>query len=160
TRALISGTDILLFQEAAGERIYFDTSKTFEAPLYGRTLAGGIGLTVPMQGSNLTNIARLYRASTNWATQRLLIQELDLLGLFNKSFVQKTFDRAGHLLEERTGVLRKPTDFQSLFSAFTNSPSRVYSYQYQPGTWIAGADPESGVAVWTFTNAVPAGSAA
>jgi len=111
TRALLSGTDIPLFQEAAGKRIYFDTSKTFEAPLYCRTLAGGPGLTIPIQGSNLTNIAGLYRASTNGATQRLVIEEVDLLGLFNKSFVQKTFDRAGHLLEERTGVLRKPADF-------------------------------------------------
>jgi hypothetical protein len=145
-KALVRGTDVALFCDRVQERVYFDLSRNYECSHFAIDPSGHLGLPVSIAGSLRSNVTAVFTtrilerrdpAQTNQPTERALeVTSVDLCGLIYFPFSRRTFDRAGHLLEEQAGELRNwgPRAYSdaALLVELSQAPlarRAVYAYQ-------------------------------
>ncbi|MGO9203690.1 MAG: hypothetical protein ACLQM8_24485 [Limisphaerales bacterium] len=115
-KATVRGTDIALFSDKRGERLYFDLSKKYESPYYAVDTTGHFGLEASLAVGTRSNVTavwacRLLRrgstSETNRPAERVMeAAGLDLHGLLYHPFTRTLSDAAGNLLEEAAGKVR------------------------------------------------------
>ncbi len=149
-RGVLRGTDIVLFEDTANERVHFDLSKPFESPGWAIDPHGVLGVPVILSGVLCSNVTAVFRSEfgerrdhvdPTRPPERILDQErIDLLGLFYHQRTWRRFDRTAALLEERSGKIPNPSprSYQDteLFAGSAGIPFlRRFVYSYAPG-WI------------------------
>ncbi|MGA2864839.1 MAG: hypothetical protein ABSF95_10165 [Verrucomicrobiota bacterium] len=163
-KALVRGTDVALFCDKVEERIYFDLSRNYECSHFAVDPGGHFGLPLSIAGSLRTNVTAVFTArirergdlaQTNRPTERALeVTSVDLRGLIYHPFSRRSFDRAGHLLEEQAGKLRnwgpRPYSDAALLVELSQAPStRRAVYAYEP-CWVQDkVEAETGQALVT-----------
>ena len=121
-KAVVQGTDVSFFQEAPDARVYFDLAKPYEVSRWAAGPNARHGMQVIIAGAARTNVTAIFRTQfrdwrdlgeANRPLERVLeVERVDLAGLFYHKISRGVLDRAGNLLEERTGKIenlgRKP----------------------------------------------------
>lgn len=157
--ASIRGTDITLFKDAGEERIFYDLTKPYPAPLYAVDLLGEQGMNMRIGQTREPNVVTLFRVSTNQTS--MVVDAVDLRGLFFHQVGRKLFDGAGRLLEERIGQIPNPgengdNDEAIVAAAAQSTPTKAFKYHYQRGWLVEQTDPQTGGRLLRFTSQEPA----
>lgn len=170
------GTDLLLFTSAPEQHIHFDPTQPYEAPRYAVDPRGRRGVPVPLDGGEQPRATVLFRARfaehrdamapTRPPERVLVVEALDLQGLFFHKFTRTTYDRAGRPLLAEIGKIPNPgidgyTE-SALFAAVSQAnPTRRLVYHYAHG-WLAEVKVAGAEASWIALSerAPPTDSAA
>ena len=173
-RAVLRGTDFPLFKNAPEERVHFDLTQRYDAPRFGVDPRQKRGLAVALDGGQQPRATKIFHSrftdhrdpmDASKPPERVLVVEaLDLQGLFYHKFTQTTFDRAGRLLSEQVGRIPNPGagghSEQSLFSATARErPLRSFLYHYAPGWFVEQQDPKIDAPLVLFTDQPPPAAA-
>jgi hypothetical protein len=169
-RGLLRGTDLVLFSDAPEQRIYFDPEQRHDVPRYAIDPRGRRGVSVVLDGGQRARATALFRRRfaehrdpqhpTKPAEPVLVVESLDLQGLFFHKFTRTTYDRAGRTLLEEVGKIPNPGldgyAESALFAAVERAaPTRRFVHHYAPGWFgearVAGTD----TTVITFTDGAP-----
>jgi hypothetical protein len=174
-KAMVRGTDVPLFSDKGGERLYFDRSKNYESPHYAVDTTGRFGLDASLAGASRTNVTAVWvsrlvqRASsseTNRPSERVMeLTGLDLHGLLYHPFTRRISDGAGNLLEEAAGKApdlgaRGYSEAIIVRELELARVTRKTVYGYQRAWVAAQADPAAGQALVVSSGPPKAGAAA
>ncbi len=170
-KALVRGTDLLLFRATPDERVYFDLAQPFEAPAYAIDPRGQSGTQFMHRGQAKEHVVAVYRARMeNQATAGLNRQDGEpILGLDSIDLrrwpptdaARRIVDRAGHVLSERflnLPALEGADRSEALFAALDRATVRErYHYRYQPGWFVERRSPDDEGRTWSFSHRRPGG---
>jgi hypothetical protein len=157
-KGLLRGTDVAIYSERPGERIYFDLSKAYDCPQYAIDPHRHFGVNLSVTGITRSNVTGIFASQfRDWReagnTRRPLEPVVDLFsiglpGFFSHPFAVRTFDRAGNLLEESAGKIKSlAADNYSgdrLLAEMARAIiDRRTKYRYQPGIFRDESDPKA-----------------
>jgi hypothetical protein len=169
-KAWLRGTDIALYTERPGERIYFDLSKGYDCPQYAIDLHRHFGLKVSVAGTIRSNVTAIFASefhdwqeagNTTRQPERVLeLVKVGLPGFFTNPYEVSTFDRAGKLLDESTGKIKnlRANNYSAkgmLSEASRATVNRKTTYRYQPGFLKEDSDPRMGKFSVSFSLPLP-----
>ncbi|NIP97098.1 MAG: hypothetical protein GWO24_28160, partial [Akkermansiaceae bacterium] len=138
-RAVVRGTDIALYTEHEGKRIYFDPAEPIDAPRFEIDLTAATGVPVTLEGSRHPNVTRIFRthSPTSGSEHSLVIESVDLRDFFTHLYHRRSYDPAGSLVEEETKRLSsrnlKNSGTSSLLDAAVALPTeRRVRHRFDP----------------------------
>ncbi len=161
-KATVRGTDVALFSDKGGERLYFDRSKNYESPHYAVDTTGQFGIEASLADGARSHVTAVWvsrlvqqggSSETNRAAERKMeLTGLDLHGLLYHPFTRRIVDGAGNLLEAVGGKVRNlrargysEANIVGELALARALRRTVYGYHR---AWVVGqADPAAGQAL-------------
>ena len=164
-KAFLRGTDAGLFVDAGGERSFFDLSKPYEVPSFTVDSLAEEGLDVLLNRERKAHVltvfqSRILEAPTpEQSTEPVMVLDaVDVRGLFYHQVTRQTIDRAGNILEEKTGRIPNFGDTEHSDQIVRDALAKVQltkksRYQYERGWLVEQSNPEKvGRALLFVTN--------
>jgi hypothetical protein len=146
TRAVVRGTDVLLFRGTPWEKVLYDPSQPFDNPVYAVDPDSQSGSSVLIRGKRIDHVTRMFRArlalrpeaGQKTGERCLRVDAIDLRQGTNRTAARREFDRASQLLDEHLGTVPPPnaeTDDALVAALAKFKAVEHYHYRYQPG-WL------------------------
>ncbi len=172
-KAFLRGTDIALFNRTEDEHTFFDLRKAYETPWFTVDSRGERGTEVVLNQERLTHVITLFQSKLLEAPATanpkaafepgLILDAMDLRGLFYNQVTRQKLDRAGNILEEKMGHIPNPGESGYSDRTISNGLvqvklTRKFRYQYERG-WLVekGVEEKEGRTLSFLKEAPPAG---